>query len=175
MKFSIKSFLILLALTALWYFGFRLPLHREMAEITAQSAVLETQIADRAGKAAAMNAMEAALASADPMAPQVAPYDNLEGVLDQLNTALKTAGEYSLRFSDPAIGKDGTVRRSVVMQFSCDSFAAAEGILQKLTDGPWLCRISGLTLRASNGLAAGPITASATVTFYESQKLEKSR
>ena len=175
MKISLKPVLILAALSALWYFGFRLPLDREMAAISAQSAAVEAQIADRAGASAAMNAMEVSLASADPDAPQVAPYDNLEGVLAQLHAALQSAGEYSLRFSDPAVGRDGSVRRSVVLQFSCDSFPDAESILQKLIDGPWLCRISGLTLRSSKGLADGSITASATITFYESEKLEKSR
>lgn len=175
MKISFKTFLILAALAALWYLGFRLPLDRDLAKIAAQSAALEAQITDGAGAAAAMNVMEEALASVDSDGPQVAPYDNLEGVLAQLNAALNTAGEYSLRFSDPAVSGDGAVRRSVVLQFSCESFTDAEGILQTLTDGPWLCRISGLTLRSSNGLASGPITASATITFYESTKLEKSR
>ena len=117
MKISLKTFLISAALLALWYFGFRLPLDRELAELSAQSAALEAQIAEGAGAAALMNAMEVALASADPDAPQVAPYDNLEGILAQLNAALPSADRYSLRFSDPAISSDGAVRRSVGCNF----------------------------------------------------------
>ena len=170
MKLSVKTALILLLSVSLWLFGFRLPMDRELADIAARAAALETEIAEGAGAVAAMNAMEAALAASDPKGPAVAPYDNLEGVLAQLNAALDGASEYSLRFSDPTIGTDGSVRRSVVLQFSCEGFDHARKILQRLTDGPWLCRISGLTLRAAD-LGTGPLTASATITFYESTQL----
>ena len=171
MKISVRIMLAFLAALALWYFGFRLPLNRELAEIAARTATLEAQIAEGAGAAAAMNAMEAALTAADPDGPAVAPYDNLEGVLAQLNGPLDAASEYSLRFSDPSIGKDGAVRRSLVLQFSCTSFDQAREILRSLTEGPWLCTVSGLTLRAPSGLGSGPLTASATITFYESTQL----
>lgn len=170
MKISLKTFLLFLLLALLWFFGFRLPMNRELADIAARTVALDTQIAEGAGPAAAMNAMEAALAASDPNGPAVAPYDNLEGVLAQLNAALEGTAEYSLRFSDPAAGKDGAVRRSVVLQFSCGSFEQAREILQQLTDGPWLCRIGGLTLRATD-LRTGPLTASATITFYESTRI----
>ena len=171
MKFSAKTALLCLTLLACWYFGFRLPVNRQLGDISAQTAALESKIAEQAGAAAAMNTMEAALAAGSAEGPSVAPYDNLEGVLAQLNTALAGASDYSLRFSDPVTGKDGSVRRSVVLQFSCDSFDQARKILAELTAGPWLCQISGLTLRASSGLGSSPLTASATVTFFESAHL----
>lgn len=174
MKISVKTGVLLLTLASLWYFGFQLPLDRELADIAAQTAALEAQITGGAEAAAAMNAMEAALAAADPNAPAVAPYDNLDGVLAQLNNALAAASAYSLRFSDPAVGRDGSVRRSVVLQFSCGSFSEAKEILRLLTDGPWLCNVSGLTLRAPSGLGDSPLSASVTVTFFESTKLNKS-
>jgi len=171
MKISLRNALLLLAAAALWYFGFFLPLQGNLSDIAAQTAALETQISEGAGAAAAMNAMEAALSAARPDAPAVAPYDNLEGVLAQLNAALEGASEYSLRFSDPVTGKDGSVRRSLVLQFSCGSFIQAREILSALTAGPWLCSISGLTLQAPTGLDSGPLTGSATITFYESTQI----
>lgn len=171
MKISVKTVLTFLATLALWYFGFRLPMDRALADTAARTAALEAQIAEGAGAAAAMNAMEAALAAADPDGPAVAPYDNLEGVLAQLTAPLEGADEYSLRFSDPVMGRDGSVRRSLVLQFSCTSFDRARMILRELTEGPWLCQISGLTLRAPSGLSGGPLTASITVTFFESTAL----
>ena len=170
-----KSIRILICLTVLipglWYLGFYAPLQQELADIAAQTAAVDAQIAAAAEKAAAMNAMEAELSALSRRPPEIAPYDNLEGVLDQLNTALEGAAEYSLRFSDPVMGADGSVRRSVVLQFQCGSFADAKDILSHLTQGPWLCQVGSLTLRSGSHLLAGPLSASATVTFFESTRL----
>lgn len=177
---SFRELLLALALflflTGIAYrFCFYLPLQEELAAVSAQTTALEDQIAQAAGKAARMSAMqeeiEAFLRRPAAEQTEIAPYDNKAQVFDQLNTILQPSEEYRLHFSDPATDEMGTVRRNVSMTFRCTDFSTAKAILQDFTQCPWRCLIPNLAISASSDILTGPIEISATITFLESTKL----
>lgn len=178
--FSARELLIILLLLIL-VFGiayrvfFYVPLQAELTAISAQSEVLDLQLIQAAEKVAEMGTMQAELdvlfAESFREPPAIAPYDNRTAVLHQLNTTLRQSEEYSLQFSEPAIGPDGTVRRNVTLRLSCSSFAAAKAIIQDLTNSPWRCLITNLSITGNGNLLDGPVQINATVTFLESTLL----
>lgn len=167
--------LLILILAIAYRSFFYIPLQEELAAIAAQSGNLDLQLIQAAEKAAKMEAMqselEAIFADANQPPPAIAPYDNRTAVLHQLNATLQQSEEYSLQFSEPAIGPDGTVRRNVTMHLSCASFADAKRIIQALSSSPWRCLITNLSITGNGNLLDGSVQINATVTFLESTKL----
>lgn len=164
--------LLVLIAGAAYYMGFCRPLQAELTAISYESLQLDAQIASAASKAAAMDAMQLELdeilSRPAEEITEVAPYDNKEAVLQQLNGILQQSEEYSLHFSEPSIEENGTVRRNVVMQFTCTDFASAKAIIQSLTDCRWRCLISNLSISGTGDVMDGPVEVNATVTFFES-------
>lgn len=178
-KLSLRSILLLslaviLALGCLWYWSFHLPMQAELARIADQSRLADDQLAEAAAKLARMDAMEAELDAAGfkPGAgPEVAPFDNKQAVLTELNRILRKSMEYTLHFADPDTQADGTVRRTVVMDFRCADFSDAQTILRELAESPWLCLIRNLSVSSTGSLLSDPVDVQATVTFLESTRL----
>ena len=102
---------------------------------------------------------------------EIAPYDNKEVVFNQLNGILQQSLQYSLNFSEPSIQDNGTVRRNVVMNFSCADFASAKAIINDLTNSQWRCLVSNLSISGSGDVMDGGVQVNATITFFESTKL----
>lgn len=178
--FSARELLILFLLLVLilgiaYRTFFYAPLQAELAAISAQSGALDTQLIQAAEKVAELEAMEAELdalfAEALREPPAIAPFDNRTAVLQQLNTTLMQSEEYSLQFSDPSISPEGTVRRNVTLHLSCSGFATAKAILRDLTNSPWRCLITNLSITGNGNLLDGPVQINATVTFLESTLL----
>ena len=101
---------------------------------------------------------------------EIAPFDNKEVVLSQLNGILQRSEEYSLNFAEPSIQDDGTVRRNVAMNFRCVDYKSAKSIIKSLTDSQWRCLVSNLSVSSSGDLMAGSVQVNATITFFESTK-----
>ena len=162
-------------LAGLWYWGFHLPLEADLARIQAQSLQAEDDLSAAAARLCQMEAMEQALldvASANDARPQVAPFDNKQAVLQELNRVLRSSLDYSLQFHDPTIAQDGTVRRVVVMQIHCRDLDHAQTILSQLESSPFLCLIQNLSLTGSGNILDGPVQLQTTVTYLESTKLK---
>lgn len=179
-QLSVRELAILLLLLVIcvgiaYRIFFFIPLQEELAAISTQSEALDAQILQAAEKAADMEAMRSELdemftgAVSEP--PEIPPYDNRDGVLRQLNLVLQQSEEYSLQFSEPVMDTEGTVRRNVTMTVHCTSFAAAKTIIQDLSDSPWRCLITNLSITGNGNLLDGPVQISATITFLESTKL----
>lgn len=168
-------FLLVLVIGVAYYVGFYTPLQEELATISRQCLEIDSQIASSTSKIAAMDAMQAELdeifARPAEEITEIAPYDNKEVVLNQLNGILRRSEEYSLNFAEPSIQEDGTVRRNVVMNFSCADYASAKTIIQNLTDSQWRCLVSNLSISGSGDVMDGPVQVNATITFFESSKL----
>ena len=165
--------LAVLILGVVYYLAFLKPIRQEMAGIGDQIAQVENQLSGAASKAARMELMEAELEKilAEGEVSEIAPYDNKEVVLSQLNGILQSSLEYSLSFAEPSIQEDGTVRRNVTMSFRCGDFASAKAIVKNLTGSQWRCLVSNLAVTGSDDIMEGEVQVHAAVTFFESTKL----
>jgi uncharacterized protein YpmS len=165
-------FLVVLIIGVGYYMGFYTPLQNEMASIASQSVDCETQIATSMAKVNKMDEMQAELdeifARPAEEITEIAPYDNKEVVLNQLYGILGRTQDYSLNFTDPEVQDDGTVRRNISMSFNCDSYAAAKRVIKDLTDSPWRCLVSNLSIASDDGdIMTQVVTVTATITYFE--------
>lgn len=169
------GFLLVLVIGVVYYAGFYAPLQEELAAVSQQALEMDEQIAGSAAKIASMNTMQAELdeifARPDREITEIAPYDNKEVVLNQLNGILQHSEEYSLHFVEPSIQADGTVRRNVIMQFRCADYTSAKAIIQNLASSHWRCLVSNLSIAGTGDVMNGPVEVDATITFFESTNL----
>lgn len=167
--------LVVLVVGVVYYMAFYTPLQDELAMISSQSANIDMQIASSTAKISQMEKMQAELdeifARPKDEITEIAPFDNKEVVLSQLNGILQRSEEYSLNFAEPSIQDDGTVRRNVAMNFRCVDYKSAKSIIKSLTDSQWRCLVSNLSVSSSGDLMAGSVQVNATITFFESTKL----
>ena len=110
-------FLILLLIAVLWYFLFYKPTTEEIADIKSQTEKVQSNIQVSAAKVGKMNDMQKEIdAIFEGKQPEeiseIAPFDNKENVMNQLNDILAVTTQYSLSFSTSE-AKDGMVRRKV--------------------------------------------------------------
>ena len=171
------AFLVVLLIGVSYYMGFYTPLQAELASIASQQADVETQITTAAGKVGKMNEMQAELdeilkTPADQLT-EIAPFDNKEVVLTQLNGILARTQEYNLDFVEPQVQDDGTVRRNVSMRFKCSSYEAAKAVIKDLTDSHWRCLVSNLSIAGTDkNMMRDHVEVSATITFFEHTDLK---
>ncbi len=164
--------LVVLIIGVVYYMGFYTPLQAELTSIANQTVDTEMQITTAEAKVARMDGMQAELdeilSRPESEITEIAPYDNKEVVLNQLNGILSRTVNYSLNFTDPSVGENGTVRRNISMTFQCESYEAAKAVIEDLTDSQWRCLVSNLSIVAEEAdLMANPVTVSATITFFE--------
>ena len=165
-------FLVALVIGAVYYLGFYTPLQNELSSIANQSAQVDSQITTAMTKVSKMDTMQAELdeifANTTDKVTEIAPYDNKEVVLNQLYGILGRTQDYSLNFTDPEVQDDGTVRRNISMSFNCDSYAAAKRVIKDLTDSPWRCLVSNLSIASDDGdIMTQVVTVTATITYFE--------
>lgn len=190
-------FLVVLLVGVVYYLGFYKPLQAELSSISVQCANTDDQIAIATAKLGSMSRMQQELdevfARPAEEITEIAPFDNKEIVLTQLNGILARTQEYSLSFADPVISQDGSVRRNVTMNFHCSDYEAAKSVIRDLTECPWRCVVNNLTITAEDNIMGhiveepeegeeeetqpqpefSGVTVSATITFFESTKLAK--
>ena len=128
--------LVLLVIGVAYYLLFYQPLQGELSSIRNQCAELDTQLSTTVVLVKKMNDMQDELDAihAQPVGEvtEVAPFDNSNVIMAELNGVLSKSDEYKLSFSDPKSGEDGIVRRPVSMTFRCASYQAAKNILVQL-------------------------------------------
>jgi hypothetical protein len=165
-------FLVVLLIGVGYYMLFYTPLQDELSSIAIKSSEIDNQITASMGKIKKMDQMQAELDEifarpADEIT-EIAPYDNKEVVLNQLYGILARTSDYSLRFTDPVVQADGTVRRNISMTFSCESYEAAKDVIRDLTDSQWRCLISNLSISCDDGdMMTMGVNVTATITFFE--------
>ena len=165
-------FLVVLLIGLGYYMGFYTPLQEELASISSQCNDIDAQITTAMAKVSQMDEMQAELDEifarpADEIT-EIAPYDNKEVVLTQLYGILGQAKSYTLDFTDPKVGEDGTVRRDISMNFTCANYESAKAIIRDLTDSQWRCLVSNVAIVAEDdNLMKNAVTVSATITYFE--------
>lgn len=172
---ALLVFLLILVIGVAYYMLFYKPLQAELASISNQAADMDTQIMTAQSKIAKMDSMQAEideiLSRPEDEISEIAPFDNKEEVLNQLNAIMRASEQYNLSFSEPVIGGDGSVRRNVSMNFSCSDFTTAKNIIHRLQNCKWRCLVSNLSFSGSDGVMSGTVSVNATATFFESTNL----
>ena len=193
------AFLAVLLVGVTYYLGFYMPMQEEMGRIITQTGEVDTQIAEATQKASSMKKMEKELeeilSQPKDKITEIAPFDNKEVVLNNLNGILSRTLEYSLAIKDPEVTKEGTVRRYISMSFSCETYDAAKAVIQDLTRSKWRCLVTNCAIAANtrlqedqvqededselnqalaaNDLMSAPVDVNMTICFFESNKLDK--
>ena len=183
-KISTREIVMLALLFALlagvcYYMFFLTPLNDELAGIQNQIAQTETSITAARTKILNMKKMQeeldAIFANGEENVSEIAPYDNSQVVMNQLNGILSASQDYSLTFPDTVIESNGTVRRPVSMRFTCSSYENAKKIALALADSHWRCLVNNISITgngSNQNIMNSSVTVSATITFFESQKLQ---
>ena len=201
---AMLGFVVILLIGILYYTGFYKPTQEELASLADQSVSLDEQIGVATSKVGKMKKMQeelnVILAQPKFQITEIAAYDNKDVVLNMLNGVLGRTDDYSLSFTDPKVGEDGTVRRNVSMNFNRESYEAAKVVIRDLTKSKWRCMVSNCTITATgeeaesekvmvikdkdaeeeeeeeddlNNIMQNRVSVGATITFFESTKLAK--
>lgn len=126
--------------------------------------------------------------AADPDPRSIAPYDNLQPVMHELNGTLAATREYSLSFGT-VDASQSIVRRQISMNFAVGSYEAAKEVLQKLHDSDYRCMLDSVTINLGQrsgdqgGLDAwwywggegdeGGVSVGGTIVYFEYQAAVK--
>lgn len=181
-KLSMREILMIVILSVIllgtvYYLFFYFPHNAEMYNLDNQINEADTQINDAMVKAANKKKMEAELKAIfekpQDEITEIAPYDNKEAVLTMLYGILSTTKDYSLSFQDPNVEADGTVRRHISMSFSTDTYEDAKEVLQQLSDCPWRCLISNLSITGDEDMLKSGVSVSVNITFFERAIIEE--
>ena len=191
--------LAIIVIGVVYYLAFYKPMQQDLTSLAAQSVELDNQIAEATAKAANMTTMQQEidkiLSQPKTEITEIAPYDNKEVVFNMLNGILMRTVDYSLNFADPEIENDGFVRRNVSMSFNCADYEEAKAVIQDLTKSNWRCLVRNCSIVADEketkntkkkdrdekkddevtgpDMLHSPVSVSATITFFESEKLAK--
>ena len=101
----------------------------------------------------------------DPLA--LADYDNLQPIMVELNSILAATQNYSLSFATVDTSQS-VVRREISINFTCNSYAAAKAVLQRLHDSSFRCMLNNVTI--SHGREdIGLTSVSGSIVYFECQ------
>lgn len=181
-----QALLLLLAalsLFAVYFLAVHLPAAEAMERARAESEAVSADIMALEAKRERMDQMRRELDEilSQPNVAEIPVYDNLQRVMDFLNTVLGSAQEYSLSFQGLRQSEDsGILRREMQMTYVSASYGAARDVLEQLQNCPFRCQLSdlsaapfaadGQTLNADAALTDGPVQVSLTVTFFENAR-----
>ena len=161
-----KVLLIILALLLLFAVYF-LAVHRPVTEaldrIRTESETISSDLVVLEAKHQRMEQMQKELDEilAQPNVAEIPTYDNLQQVMDFLNTVLRSASEYSLSFQNLSQPEDGSIlRRTTQMAFVSPSYKEAQDMVAPAA-------ADGQSQDTAAALTDGPVEVSVTVTFFE--------
>ena len=178
-----KVLLIILALLLLFAVYF-LAVHRPVTEaldrIQAESETVSADLMVLEAKQQHMEQMQKELDEilAQPNVAEIPTYDNLQQVMNFLNTVLHSANEYSLSFQSLQQQEDNSIlRRAMQMTFVTLSYKEARDMISQLQNCPYRCQLSDFSIAPATAdgqsrdtvaaLLDGPVQVSLTVTFFE--------
>lgn len=163
--------LIALAWFAFVYRGTTDQYNKLESEIKATESAIEVDTV----RVAQMNTMKQVIEqrkAEGAVKAQIPEYDNLKPLMDELNRIMGAAATYSLAFDQlDSTTSTEYVYRGVRIDFSCDSYAAAESIVNALANGAYPCVIDSVSI-VDGSVRYGSdarVSASTHVTFIEKQ------
>lgn len=161
--------LILLIVASSYIFLFYIPTTEKIADIKIQAEDAKAEIEVAKALLERKHAMETELeeilsGKKEPVG--IAPYDNLQQVMFELNAVLGKTSNYSLSFG--AVDTEHPiVRRTISMSFSCPDYDTASSVLRELCDSEYRCMMDNLTISTGDG--GNAVSVSASIVYFEYQ------
>lgn len=138
-----------LVLFCVYYFLFLIPVTNKIDACVNESLSIEDQLIVYDAMAEKKRMMEAELeaifSGEKGNVKELPAYDNSQNVMHQLSFILADAEQYNISFSSVE-EEDSTVRRSVDISFTCDSYEKVKHILTYIHDGEYRCVLKDLIL-----------------------------
>jgi Tfp pilus assembly protein PilO len=168
------SVLVIILLSALYYFSFALPTMNRISAADEKTAQLQDEIMQQTVKLKKIQEMqkeiEEAAGLSDGYKTKIPDYDNLENVMKLLDAFLGGATEYKLSFS--ALSEESSLLyRPIDVEFHCGNYAAALDIIQKIYTSPYKSVIDSISVdndgNQDGDIVNYPVTVSMTVIFIE--------
>lgn len=183
-QFTRREQVLLLILAALFLFavyflGVHLPVTEALERARTEYETVSANVAVLEAKQQRMDQMRQDLdvILSQPHVAEIPTYDNLQRLMDFLNTVLSPAEDYSLSFQEPRQSEDRAIlRREMQMNYVSPSYRAAREVLEQLQNCPFRCQLSVLSMAPFAGdgqsntdaaLTDGTVQVSLTVTFFE--------
>lgn len=178
-----KTLLVILALLllfAVYFLVVHLPVTEDLARIEAEREAVSAELTVLEAKQQRMEQMRVEVDEilSQPNVAEIPAYDNLQQVMNFLNTVLSSAREYTLNFQSLQQPEEGTIlRRTMQIAFVTASYDVARSMVEQLQNCPYRCQISDFAIAPDTpegqdnaALLDGPVQVSATVIFYENQR-----
>ncbi len=160
--------LLVLALVGGYLLLYYMPMTNEQERMENQAVLCEEQLQAAQIRLEDKRRMERELEeifAADPDPLGIAPYDNLQPVMFELNAILQSTQEYSLSFGTVDT-EQSIVRRRISLSFTSGSYEQAKAVLQQLHDSAYRCMLDDLRLSLDNG-QRGDVTVNGSIVFFE--------
>lgn len=138
-------------------------LEQEKLSCEDQLAVAQIQVEDKRR----MEQELEELFAANPNPLSIAPYDNLQPVMFELNGILQSTPEYSLSFGTVDT-EETIVRRQILLSYTSGSYEAAKEVLQRLHDSAYRCMLDNVSISIGER-DEGNVSVSASLVFFEYQ------
>lgn len=169
-ELALLYILFVLVLISGYYILFYTPMTEEKTALETQIVQTQELILQEQVRVAQKESMEQELErifAENDNPVSIAPYDNLQPVMFELNSILGETEEYSLNF-ETVDTQQQIVRRSISLRYQSPDYDAARQVLQKLHDSDFRCMLDGLNISIGEGEQAA-VSVSATIVFFEYQ------
>ena len=168
-EWILLGLLAVVALVSGYVTLFRMPMAARRDSALEETELVRLQLEAAQLRAEDMRRMERELEeifAEDSEPVGLAPFDNIQPVMMELNSILSGAADYSLTFGT-VDAEESIVRRSIALTFTSGSYAGAKGILQQLHDSAYRCMLDSLTISINR--EDGSVDVSGTIVFFEYQ------
>lgn len=162
--------LLVLALVGGYIMLFYMPMTSELERLEQEQVSCEEQLAVAQVQVEDKRRMERELEeifAADPDPLSIAPYDNLQPVMFELNGVLESTPEYSLSFGTVDT-EEPIVRRRIQLTYTSGSYELAKQVLQRLHDSAYRCMLDDVSISIGERDEGG-VSVNASLVFFEYQ------
>ena len=128
-----------------------------------EDGALSDQLALRVAELARMEQALAQWESGAEGAAAMPDYDNLQGLMVELNRILSGCRAYTITFGGTET-TERVVRRQVTLPFTCDTYQQARSVLEQLHQSGLRCLLQDVDLVWQD---AGQVQVTATMVFFE--------
>lgn len=162
--------LLVLALVGGYIMLFYMPMTSELERLEQEQVSCEEQLQVAQIQLEDKQRMERELEeifAADPEPLSIAPYDNLQPVMFELNGVLESTPEYSLSFGTVDT-EEPIVRRRIQLTYTSGSYESAKQVLQRLHDSAYRCMLDDVSISIGERDEGG-VSVNASLVFFEYQ------
>lgn len=162
--------LLVLVLVGGYVMLFYMPMNAELERLEQEQASCEDQLLVAQVQVEDKHRMERELEeifAADPNPLGIAPYDNLQPVMFELNGILQSTPEYSLSFGTVDT-EESIIRRRIQLTYTSGSYESAKQVLQRLHDSAYRCMLDDVSI-AVEEQDDGGVSVNASLVFFEYQ------